>query len=78
MRKISRPFVAYSNDFHTLCTEDEYILYADDTCLENIGDDLDILVQQINQKVSIALDYLKRRNIPKYTSLPNLTLLSAL
>ena len=47
----------YSNDFNYLCSEDENIQYADDTCLVYIGDDLNELVQQVNRRLNMVNDW---------------------
>lgn len=50
-------FDIYSNDFNFLCTNDENILYADDTCLVYVGDCLETLVQHVNLKLSVILEW---------------------
>ena len=50
-------FDIYSNDLNSLCAENECILFADDTCLIYIGDDLDSLVHHVNDRLSSILDW---------------------
>ena len=44
-------FDIYSNDLNKLCSHDENILYADDACLVYKGNDIDVLLRQINQRL---------------------------
>ena len=44
-------FDIYSNDLNELCTENENIIYADDTCLVYSNDDLQLLTQIVNVKL---------------------------
>ena len=50
-------FDIYSNDLSKMCTENECLLFADDTCLTYIGDNLDALVQNVNDRLSSILDW---------------------
>ena len=47
----------YSNDFNWLCSSDENILYADDTCLIYVGDNLETLTQHVNNRLAIIDDW---------------------
>ena len=42
----------YSNDIRFLCDAEEYILYADDTCLTYVGEDFERLVTHVNSRLS--------------------------
>ena len=50
-------FDIYSNVFNTLCTNDENILYADDTCLVYVGDNLNELLVHVNERLAIIDDW---------------------
>ena len=50
-------FDIYSNDFNKLFDEDDHVLYADDTTLVFVGDDLPMLSTNANNKLSKILDY---------------------
>ena len=50
-------FDIYSGDFDFLCTDDENILYADDTCLVYVGDDLSALELRANQKLASVQEW---------------------
>ena len=50
-------FDIYSNDLNILCSSDENIFFADDTCLIYVHSDLDFLVSHVNQRLSIILDW---------------------
>ena len=42
---------AYSTDFNQLCSENEGIMYADDTCLVYVGEDLPALATHVYNKL---------------------------
>ena len=50
-------FDIYSNDINYLCTPDENILFADDTCLVYVGDDLRRLETHVNNRLATILDW---------------------
>ena len=50
-------FDIYATDFDNICTDDENILYADDTCLVYTGESLTELVDHVNGKLKIVLDW---------------------
>ena len=50
-------FDIYSNDLNSMCTENECLLFADDTCLTYVGNNLDALVQTVNERLSSILDW---------------------
>ena len=50
-------FDIYSNDFNSLCSRDENILYADDTCLIYVGDDLQLLTNHVNMRLNIINEW---------------------
>ena len=45
-------FDIYSNEFSILCGNDEHVLYADDTCLIYVSDDLNALTQHVNRRLN--------------------------
>ena len=47
----------YSNEFKNLVGNDSYILYADDTSLVYVGDDLEQLVTHVNGKLSLISEW---------------------
>ena len=47
----------YSNDLHFLCSSDENILFADDTCLVYAGESLELLVNHVNERLSLIYDW---------------------
>ena len=47
----------YSNDFNNLCSNDENILYADDTCLVYNGDNLENLIRHVNNRLAVINDW---------------------
>ena len=47
----------YSNDLHFLCSSDENILFADDTCLVYAGESLELLVNHVNKRLSLIYDW---------------------
>ena len=49
----------YSNEFNQLMDDDRYILYADDTSLVYVGNDLEALSGHVNDKLSIISDWCK-------------------
>ena len=50
-------FDIYSSDLSKLCSDSEFIMYADDTCLVYCGDDLHELVAHVNKKLQVVLDW---------------------
>ena len=47
----------YSNDRNFLCSSDEDILLADDTCLVYTGESLELLVNHVNERLSLIYDW---------------------
>ena len=56
-------FDIYANDFNSLCHDDENILYADDTSLVYLGDDVGTLCDHVNSRLNIMLDWCKANQI---------------
>ena len=56
-------FDIYANDFNSLCLNDENILYADDTSLVYLGDDVDSLCDHVNSRLSTMLNWCKVNQI---------------
>ena len=52
-------FDIYSNEFKNLLGNDSYILYADDTSVVYVGDDLHRLVAHVNNKLSLISEWCK-------------------
>ena len=50
-------FDIYSNDLNQLCSQNQIIQFADDTCLVYLGDDLSSLEQHVNTLLSGILDW---------------------
>ena len=49
----------YSTDLSLLCANDEYLLYADDTCLTYQHKDLDTLITHVGERLEIISDWCK-------------------
>ena len=47
-------FDVYSNDFNSLCSSDETILYTDDACLVYVGGVLDDLLTHVNNRLAVV------------------------
>ena len=52
-------FDIYCNEFQKLMGEDNYVLYADDTAVVFVGDDLEELVRHVNNKLRRISDWCK-------------------
>ena len=50
-------FDIYSNEFFHLCSNDDLILYADDTCLIFTSNDITFLTQHVNNKLRLILEW---------------------
>ena len=50
-------FEIYSNDINMLCQTEECLLYADDTCLTYVHEDLSELTRNVNYKLHTTLDW---------------------
>ena len=49
----------YSSDLKHLCSEEEFLMFADDTSLVYTGNDLPALTQHVNQRLSVISDWCK-------------------
>ena len=49
----------YSSDLKHLCSEDEFLMFADDTSLIYTGTDLPALTEHVNQRLSVVSDWCK-------------------
>ena len=47
----------YTGDLNKLCTENESQMYADDTCLCYVGDDISLLTKQVNERLKVIFDW---------------------
>ena len=47
----------YSNDFNKLCFNDENLLYADDTCIFYVGENLQQLCDHVNNRLRVIHDW---------------------
>lgn len=47
----------YTSDLKNICTNNEYVMFADDTCLVYSGENLDRLVAHVNERLSIIFDW---------------------
>ena len=47
----------YSTDLSSLCAHDEFLLYADDTCLTYQHENIDILINHVNERLKIINDW---------------------
>ena len=56
-------FDIYANDFNSICLNDENILYADDTSLVYLGDDVGNLCDHVNSRLTIMLNWCKVNQI---------------
>ena len=52
-----RFFDIYSNDINFLLNDDQNVLYADDTAIVYVHKDLNILINIVNEKLSLLLDW---------------------
>ena len=50
-------FDVYSSVFCKLCSNDNSVLYVDDTSLVNVGDDIVTLLHHVNSRLSIIYDW---------------------
>ena len=50
-------FDIYSGDLAKLCFEDEFIMFADDTCLTYSGDNLSQLISHVNERLALIYDW---------------------
>ena len=50
-------FDVYSSDFCELCRNDNSVLYADDTSLVYVGDNIEALLNHVNSRLSIIFDW---------------------
>ena len=50
-------FDIYSNDLSMLCAEDECLLFADDTVLTYVHEDIEYLVDHVNTRLQVVLDW---------------------
>ena len=56
-------FDIYANDFNSICVNDENVLYADDTSLVYIGDDVGDLCDHVNSRLSIIVNWCRINKI---------------
>ena len=56
-------FDIYANDFNSICLNDENILYADDTSLVYLGDDVRNLCDHVNSRLNVMLNWCKTNRI---------------
>ena len=47
----------YSGDLAKICFEDEFLMFADDTCLTYFGNDINQLIAHVNDRLSIIYDW---------------------
>ena len=47
----------YSGDLAKICFEDEFLMFADDTCLTYFGNDIDQLANHVNDRLSLIYDW---------------------
>ena len=53
----------YSNDINHLCGDRENILFADDTCLTYVGDDLSSLAEHVNERLALIADWCRSNKL---------------
>ena len=49
----------YSSDIKNLCSDDEFLMFADDTCLVYTGNDLPALTEHVNKRLAVVSDWCK-------------------
>ena len=47
----------YTSEIANLCQPDEFVMFADDTCLIYTGDDIDVLTNRVNDRLSMVFDW---------------------
>ena len=47
----------YTSDLAKICRDDEFVMFADDTCLVYAGDDLSSLTDQVNERLAVVFDW---------------------
>ena len=47
----------YTSDIRNICMTDELLMYADDTCLMYVGDDLTLLTEHVNHRLEVIADW---------------------
>ena len=49
----------YSSDISQLCDSDEYLMFADDTCIIYVNENLNELIQHVNNRLAAISDWCK-------------------
>ena len=47
----------YSGDLAKICFEDEFLMFADDTCLTYFGENIDELIGHVNERLSLIYEW---------------------
>ena len=47
----------YSGNLAKICFEDEFIMFADDTCLTYSGDNLEQLIDHVNHRLQLIYEW---------------------
>ena len=56
-------FDIYSSEFSILCNNDKHVLYADDTCLIYVSDNLNALTLHVNRRLRLIVEWCKYNKV---------------